>query len=95
MATRGFILVVALALSACAADPQGGYQPMQRSGASANGVTFDEANAQCWNQAYGLLGGNAMDSARTRAYDQCMHDRGWEDPRMPAQPRATTSPGSR
>jgi hypothetical protein len=94
--TRGLILAFALVLSACAMDPQGGYRPVEQSG-SAEGTSFNDANAQCWTQAYTLLGGNAMDSARSRAYDTCMHDRGWYDPRAsaPPQPRTTTVPGSR
>jgi hypothetical protein len=93
--TRGLILAGALALSACALDPQGGYQPMSQPAAAPAANSFNEANAQCWTLAYTLLGGNAMDSARSRAYETCMHDRGWEDPRMRAQPRAATVPGSR
>lgn len=97
MVTRGLILAGALALSACGLDPQGGYRPMAQASGSQNSdsMSFDTANAQCWTAAYTLLGGNAMDSARSRAYDTCMHDRGWEDPRMRREPRAVTVPGSR
>ena len=94
------VLVATSALSACALDPQAGYQPMQQALASAAGISdtsdlmsFDEANAQCWEIAYSLLGGNAMDSARTTAYNKCMNDRGWENPSLPARPRPLTIPG--
>jgi hypothetical protein len=95
--SRNLILAAAIALAGCGLDPQGGYRPMaQASGSQVSGsMSFDEANAQCWTLAYTLLGGNAMDSARSRTYDTCMHDRGWEDPRMRPQPRAVTVPGSR
>lgn len=96
MLSRSLVLVMALGLSACAVDPQGGYRPIERSGSDGSArVSFDDANAQCWGLAYTLLGGNAMDSARSRAYETCMRDRGWEDSRMRRQPKATTVPGSR
>lgn len=104
MVSRSLILAIAAAsaLSACALDPQAGYRPMQQTAASAAGISdssdlmsFDEANAQCWGIAYSLLGGNAMDSARTTAYNKCMNDRGWENPSLPARARPLTVPGSR
>ena len=93
--SRSVILAAAIALSGCALDPQGGYRPMPERSGSQAAMSFDQANAECWEISMSLLGGNAMDSARARAYDLCMHERGWQDPRMPARPRPTTVPGSR
>jgi len=102
VAYRSLVFVAALALSACALDPQGGYRPIGEqsagvySGSSSEGMSFDQANSQCWTIAYSLLGGNALDSARTTAYNKCMNDRGWENPMLPAmRPQPQTVPGSR
>jgi hypothetical protein len=89
------VLLGVLVLAGCGMDSQGGYRRMQQASGSADGISFQQANTECWNMAYSLLGGNAMDSARERAYNQCMNDRGWENPSMPARPRPTTTPGSR
>lgn len=75
----------AAVLSGCGLDPRGGYRPLERSG-SAETISFDEANARCWEQSMGLLGGLAMDAPRLRAYDTCMRRSGWEDPRLRPQP---------
>jgi hypothetical protein len=99
---RSFVLVGAVGLAGCGMiDPQDGYRPMsaqsasQPSGSAPERLSFNQANAQCWTIAYSLLGGNAMDMARDRAYNQCMNDRGWENPALPARPQPTTTPGSR
>lgn len=79
--TRGLILGVALALSACALDPQGGYQPMQRSGTGTGSVTFNDANAQCWTVSMNNAGYGAT-MAQLAAYNTCMARNGWEDRRQ-------------
>jgi hypothetical protein len=93
----GTAFATALVLSGCAVDPYGGYRPMnQAASGSADGVSFNQANAECWERSMSLLGGVAMDSARQRAYDTCMNDRGWYDPRLPApRPRGATTPSGR
>lgn len=96
MLTRGFLLAGALALSGCALDPQGGYRPLAERSGSPQAMSFNQANAECWQLSMSLLGGFAMDSSRQRAYDTCMNDRGWYDPRLPTpQPRGVTTPSGR
>jgi hypothetical protein len=88
----GTALAAALVLSGCGLDPYGGYRPMnQAASGSAEGMSFNQANAECWERSMSLLGGLAMDMPRQRAYDSCMHEMGWEDPRIPAQPRPSTT----
>ncbi len=78
-----------LLLAACAIDPHGGYTPV-RDGAP----SFEEANAQCWERSMSLLGGLGMDSARNRAYDSCMRENGWADPRRKPEPPPARTPAS-
>ena len=87
--SRSAILSVSLLLSACAIDPHGGYVPA-RDGAP----PFEQANARCWERSMSLLGGLAMDSARDRAYDTCMRENGWADPRRKPEPPPATTPAS-
>jgi hypothetical protein len=69
----------------------------QASSGSTGGMSFNQANAECWEISMSLLGGLAMDAARQRAYDSCMNDRGWYDPRLPypVHPRGATTPSGR
>jgi hypothetical protein len=70
-----------IALSGCALDPQGGYQPMtQSAGSSEPPVTFNEANSQCWIVSMSIAG-FAATMPELDAYKACMARNGWQDRR--------------
>lgn len=79
----------AFLLSACGLDPRGGYRPVRD-----NAPSFDQVNAVCWERSMSLLGGLAMDSPREAAYDACMRQNGWADPRRTWQQQPATTPAS-
>ena len=78
-----------LLLSACGLDPRGGYMPVRD-----NAPSFEDVNARCWERSMSLLGGLGMDAPRDRAYDSCMRENGWADPRRKPEPAPATTPAS-
>lgn len=95
MIYRCLVLVVAVALSGCGHDPQGGYQPMNQASGDQQGTPYKQARTQCWQRSMSMNGGNAMDMSRGRVYDQCMNELGWEDPRMRPQSQPSAASSSR
>jgi hypothetical protein len=87
--SRILCLTSILVLSACGLDPHAGYKPA-RDGAP----PFEQANARCWERSMSLLGGLGMDAPRERAYDSCMRENGWADPRRKPEPAPATTPAS-
>lgn len=82
-----------IVLAGCALDPQGGYRPIQRSGSPERPLSFNEANARCWEASMNVAG-FAATVPQQNAYDACMVRNGWEDPRKPARPQPSV-PGGR
>jgi hypothetical protein len=68
------VLFSAGLLAACAQGESGGFTKMR-----ADATPYADAHAECWGEAGSLLGGNAMDMARQRAFDNCMALNGWQD----------------
>jgi hypothetical protein len=78
---RSAFAVAVIALSGCALDPQGGYEPVtQRAGSSEPPVRFNEANSQCWTVSMNIAGFGAT-MPELDAYKACMARNGWEDRR--------------
>jgi hypothetical protein len=71
---------VAIALSGCALDPQGGYRPVAERSGSPEAKSFNEVNAQCWAVSMNIAGFSAT-AAQQEAYNACMVRNGWEDRR--------------
>ena len=83
----------ALFLSGCGLDPRGGYRPMnQAASGSVEGVSFNEANARCWEASMNIAG-FAATVPQQNAYDACMKRHGWQDSRMPARSQPSAPSG--
>lgn len=78
---RSAVAATMIALSGCALDPQGGYEPVtQRAGSSEPPVPFNEANSRCWTVSMNIAGFGAT-MPELDAYEACMARNGWADRR--------------
>ena len=90
---RAAFAATVVVLSGCGVDPQGGYRPVERSG-SQGALSFNEANARCWEASMNIAG-FAATAPQQEAYNTCMVRNGWEDPRRRAREQPVTVPGGR
>jgi hypothetical protein len=68
-------LTFAVVLGACTMPANNGFSPTRD-----NAMPYPQANAQCWEQAYGAPsgGGSSQFGSAMGRYDSCMSQVGWQ-----------------
>jgi hypothetical protein len=68
-------LALAAVLGACTMPANGGFSSTRD-----NAMPYPQANAQCWEQAYGAPsgGGSSQYGSAMARYDTCMSQAGWQ-----------------